>query len=36
MNETLKKTVKTPPKDFGKVDLADFDPADYGNAEQQD
>lgn len=29
MNETLKKTVLTPPKDFGKVDIADFDPNDY-------
>lgn len=29
MEETLEKTVLTPPKDFGKVDVADFDPADY-------
>ncbi|MBK7708093.1 MAG: hypothetical protein IPJ30_20675 [Acidobacteria bacterium] len=34
MNETLKKTVKTPPKDFGKVDIADFDPADYEDTEE--
>ena len=29
MKETLEKTVLTPPKDFGKVDIADFDPEDY-------
>ncbi len=27
--ETMEKTVLTPPKDFGKVDINDFDPADY-------
>lgn len=26
-NETMKRKMKTPPKDFGKIDLADFDPA---------
>jgi hypothetical protein len=26
MEETLKKTVLTPPKDYGKIDIADFDP----------
>ncbi len=34
MEETLKKTVMTPPKNFGKVDIADFDPADYDDAEK--
>ena len=34
MRETLKRTVLTPPKDFGKVDIADFDPADYEGSEQ--
>lgn len=29
MEETLKKTVLTPPKDFGKVDIADFDADDF-------
>jgi hypothetical protein len=29
MKETLKETVLTPPKDFGKVDIADFDADDY-------
>ncbi len=29
MKETLKESVLTPPKDFGKVDIADFDADDY-------
>ena len=29
MEETLKKTILTPPKDFGKVDIADFDAEDF-------
>jgi hypothetical protein len=29
MKETLEKTVLTPPKDFGKVDIAEFDPAKF-------
>ncbi|MCW5959725.1 MAG: hypothetical protein KIS76_06135 [Pyrinomonadaceae bacterium] len=29
MEETLEETVLTPPKDYGKVDIADFDPEDY-------
>lgn len=33
MNETLKKTVLTPPKDYGKIDIADFDPGDYEEEE---
>lgn len=28
-NNTMKRRVLTPPKDFGKVDIADFDPAYY-------
>lgn len=35
MEETLEKTVLTPPKDFGKVDIADFDPADYEEKEDE-
>ena len=30
----VEKTIMTPPKDFGKVDVADFDPADYEESEE--
>lgn len=29
----VKRRVKTPPKDFGKVDIADFNPSDYDSEE---
>lgn len=32
-NKTMKRTILTPPKDFGKVDIADFDPSDYREKE---
>ncbi len=28
-NKTMKREVKTPPKDYGKIDLADFNPEDF-------
>lgn len=28
-NKTFKRKIRTPPKDFGKVDIADFDPAKF-------
>lgn len=31
-NKTLKRIIMTPPKDFGKVDIADFDPSTYDEA----
>jgi len=33
-NKTLKRHIMTPPKDFGKVDIADFDPSDYDETEK--
>lgn len=34
-NKTMKRTILTPPKDFGKVDIADFDPSDYREKEDE-
>lgn len=34
-NKTMKRKIKTPPKDFGKVDIADFNPADYEETETE-
>lgn len=33
-NKTLKSKIMTPPKDFGKVDIADFDPSAYDETEK--
>ena len=32
--EKMTRKIMTPPKDFGKVDIADFDPADYEGTEE--
>ena len=32
-NKTFKRKIRTPPKDFGKVDIADFDPAAFEKKE---
>lgn len=32
----VKRRVKTPPKDFGKVDIADFNPGDYDSEEDSE
>ena len=32
----VKRTVMTPPKDFGKVDIADFNPGDYDSEENSE
>jgi hypothetical protein len=29
----MKRKIRTPPKDFGKVDIADFDPAAFEKKE---
>jgi hypothetical protein len=33
-NKTLKRKIMTPPKDFGKVDIADFDPSAFDETEK--
>lgn len=33
-NKTIKREVRTPPKDFGKIDIADFSPEDFEKADE--